>query len=142
MQNMANKMKTKSIFKLLGFIQIFIGIGAIPSGLSMIINPSGAGMQMPIEMLENSPFSNFLIPGLFLFAVNGLANLIAGIISLKQHKLTWLIALGLGTFLMVWLLVQLYWIGFHWLQVFYFFLGFIEVYLGLRIKKEIFGKCN
>jgi len=135
-------MKTKSLFKLLGVMQIFIGIGAIPSGLSMIINPSGAGMQMPIEMLENSPFSNFLIPGLFLFAVNGLANLIAGIISLKQHKLTWLIALGLGTFLMVWLLIQFYWIGFHWLQAFYFVLGFLEVYLGLKIRKELLKDNN
>jgi len=127
---------SKKLSVVLGALQIFIGVGALPAGYVMIADPSGQKLGMYLQMLSNSPFSNFLIPGMFLFSINGLGSLIGGIISIKRTKLTDLVAIGLGTFLIVWILVQFYWIGFHWLQAVYFILGIVEVVLGLRIRRH------
>jgi len=56
---------------LLVILMIFQAIGAIGGGLALVISPSGKLMQMPLSMLEHSPFPNFLIPGLFLLIVLG-----------------------------------------------------------------------
>ena len=52
----------------LGILQIFIGIGAVPPGIEMIADPSGSSFGMSVDMLINSPFSGFLIPGIFVFS--------------------------------------------------------------------------
>jgi len=128
------KIEKRSLYVILEIIQIFIAVGAIPAGLAMLVDPSGAKIGMPIEMLSNSPFSNFLIPGLFLISFIGLGSFIGGIITIKRMKLTGLFAIGLGTSLIIWLLAQFYWIGFHWLQAVYFVLGTVEFILGLQIR--------
>ncbi|MFH1214419.1 MAG: hypothetical protein V1681_10040 [Candidatus Neomarinimicrobiota bacterium] len=57
---------------LLVILMIFQSVGAIGGGLALVIRPSGTLIQMPLSMLEHSPFPNFLIPGLFLLIVLGL----------------------------------------------------------------------
>jgi len=51
------------------FFQI---ISAIPAGLSLIFDPSGGSLGHSKEILQHSPFSDFLFPGLFLFVLLGL----------------------------------------------------------------------
>lgn len=55
-------MKTKTL-TILGIIQAFVAIGAIPAGYSMIVEPNGSGLGMTTEILAGSPFTNFFIPG-------------------------------------------------------------------------------
>ena len=81
---------------LLGIIQIFIGIGAVPAGIAMIVDPSGNKLGMSLEMLTNSPFSDFLIPGIFLLVVNGIGSLFGGIVSFLRYRFAGEIASGLG----------------------------------------------
>ena len=52
-------------FSLLGFL----GVSAIGGGGSLIILPSG---ELPLSILGNSPFTNFLIPSIILFLVLGI----------------------------------------------------------------------
>jgi hypothetical protein len=120
----------------LGILQMFIGIGAVPAGIAMISDPSGRGLGMPLEMLANSPFSNFLIPGVFLLVVNGIGSLLGGIASFSRHRFAGEIAAGLGTFLMVWIAAQVWWMGVHWLHVLYFVLGLVELTLGLKYRRN------
>ncbi|MEZ4516650.1 MAG: hypothetical protein R3C44_07360 [Chloroflexota bacterium] len=122
-------MKSNTVKWLLGILQVFIGIGAVPVGLMMIIDPSG---PLPIEMLEGSPFPNFLIPGIVLFSINGVGSLIGAVLTFRQHAYAGLVAIGLGAFLMVWIVMQVWWLGppIHWLQVLYFVLGAAELGLG------------
>jgi hypothetical protein len=54
----------------LAVIQFCIGISAIVGGLGMVLDPSGSSMSLPPDMLEASPFSDFLIPGLVLLTIN------------------------------------------------------------------------
>jgi len=119
----------------LGILQIFIGIGALPAGLLLVIDPSGEMMNMPLEMLAGSPFPNFLVPGLFLLAVNGIGNIIGAVVTFRRHRWAGLVAMGLGAFLVAWIIIQV-WIvkpPIHWLQALYFVLGLIELALGWRI---------
>jgi len=120
----------------LGTLQMFIGIGAVPAGIAMISDPSGRSLGMPLEMLANSPFSNFLIPGVFLLVVNGIGSLLGGIASFSRHRFAGEIAAGLGTFLIVWIAAQVWWMGVHWLHVLYFVLGLVELTLGLKYRRN------
>lgn len=119
----------------LGILQIFICIGAVPSGIAMIADPSGSSVGMPIEMLINSPFSDFLIPGIFLLVVNGIGSLLGGVASFLRYKFASEVAVGLGTFLIFWIVAQVLWIGVHWLHILYIIFGIVELVLGLMWRK-------
>jgi len=54
----------------------FLGVGAMFGVGALIISPSGELLGMPLSMIKDSPFSNFLIPAIFLFVVLGLAHLL------------------------------------------------------------------
>jgi hypothetical protein len=66
-------MNTKRPFALnvLLFLLIFLSLGALFGGGVLVVDPSGEFIQMPVTILKDSPFNNFLIPGLILFAVLG-----------------------------------------------------------------------
>lgn len=121
--------KRLSIF--LGIIQIIIAIGAIPAGLSMIIEPNGTDVGMSTEILLRSPFQNFFIPGLFLFIINGLLNAIGAFLSFVRNKYAGIFGLSLGIILVLWICIQVYFIDLtHFLQPLFFVIGIIEMILG------------
>jgi len=120
----------------LGGLQIFVGIGAAPAGMSMITDPSGSGLGMPLEILVNSPFPDFLVPGIFLLLVNGIGSLIGAVASFRRFRLAGEIAVVLGTFLIFWIIVQVWWMGIHWLHILYFVAGVTELVLGLIYRRD------
>lgn len=65
-------MRIKTTRNTLLFLLSFLGLGAIFGGGVLIISPSGKMFGMPLSMLDNSPFNNFLIPGIILFSLLGL----------------------------------------------------------------------
>lgn len=128
--------KKRSI--ILGIIQLFIAIGAIPAGILMILEPDGASIGMSTEILASAPFNTFLIPGLVLFFVLGLLNLIAAFLSFKKNKYAGILAFLLGIMLLIWLFVQIYFIGFtFFLQLVFFVVGIVEIFLGYKSYKRI-----
>lgn len=131
-----SKNNKKLLTTWLGVLQIFIGIGAVPAGISMIIDPTGNDLGMTVEMLVNTPFSNFLIPGIFLLMVNGIGSLIGGVASFRRSRYAGEIAIGLGIFLIVWIIAQIYWMGTHWLHILYLSLGLSELLLGIILRKK------
>lgn len=82
-------MKRSASSILLTVLLIILAIGAIPAGLSLIIDPTGAGIGLPLSTLEFSPFRNFLVPGLFLFLILGLFPVIIVYGLLSQKQLAW-----------------------------------------------------
>jgi hypothetical protein len=72
---------------LLIFLHIFLAIGALFGGGVLIISPDGSILSMPLSMLENSPFNNFLIPGLILFVGLGMLPLITAIYLISEKPL-------------------------------------------------------
>ncbi len=127
----------KSLFYVLGVLQVFIGIGAVAGGLALVLDPSGEGLGTPIELLERTPFTTFLVPGVVLFIVNGLGSLAGAVASFARQRYAGEIAVALGAFLVAWIAVQVCWMGLHWLHALYFGLGTLEATLGWSVRKSI-----
>lgn len=133
----------KKIHLILGIVQVFVAIGALPAGYSMMADPSGQGLKMSTEMLANSPFSNFLIPGIFLFTVNGVFNLVAAVVTFLKKRNAWLPGLGLGFAMLIWISIQVLSIGYvSVLQPIYFGIGILEIALSLWWWRDIKEKKN
>jgi hypothetical protein len=128
--------------KLLGYLQIFIGVGAIAGGIQLIILPDGSGMGMSTKILEHSPFTNFLIPGITLFIVIGLGNFFGSWLSLKKKKMAGIYGSIMGATLISWMLIQIILIGWGiWLQPFYLTIGTVELICGFILFKKIKNQC-
>jgi len=88
-------------------LELFTVLGAIPVGLSLVQDPTGAGVGLPKAWIEASPFGSYLLPGLYLLLVNGVGMLVLAALTVARHPVApWLTGI-LGTGLLVWILVQL-----------------------------------
>jgi len=131
-------MKTRRIEIILGIILTVVAVGAIPAGLAMVLKPDGSIMHLPIDILQGSPFKDFLIPGLYLLGVNGLAGLAVAIICFVHSRYSAIIGMVLGICLVLWIIVQLLTTGLiSWMQPAYFTVGLVEITLGLLIMRRI-----
>ena len=120
----------KFIYVAQGVIQMLVGISAMVSGAMLAAYPSGELLQAPLEMLRGSPFSDFLVPGIILFMINGVGQFLAGIFTLRRHPLAAHAGVVFGIALMIWIFVQVNMIsGGHILQYSYFFIGVVETSL-------------
>ena len=123
----------------LGALQAFIGLGALAGGYGLVSDPSGNTLGLPMSFLEGSPFSDFLIPGLFLLVVNGFGSLIGAGFSFTRRRYAQEIAIVLGAILVSWIVIQVIIISsFHWMHVLYFILGVVELGIGLYIRRRQF----
>ena len=125
------------VFIGLGAIQAFIGLGALGGGFMLVRDPSGSALELPMSLLEGSPFPDFLIPGMFLLAVNGVGSMIGAGLSFTRRRYAQEIAIVLGAILVAWIVIQVVIISsFHWLHVLYFILGVVELGIGLYIRRR------
>jgi hypothetical protein len=83
------------------------GLGALYGGISLIADPTGGSMQMPLSYLEHSPFSSYLIPGIVLLLVNGCLSIGAIILLLIKHARAQWLVMAQGVLLSGWIVVQM-----------------------------------
>ncbi|MCE1201650.1 MAG: hypothetical protein LWX09_06085 [Bacteroidia bacterium] len=89
-------------------------IGAFYGGYSLLADPTGGLLQMPLDYLKHSPFSNYFWPGLILFVVNGLFGLLTLLTVILRHKLARTFVIIQGILLGGWISMQMI-----LLQIFY-----------------------
>ncbi len=136
---MKNTNVKSKVFIGLGSLQAFIGLGALAGGFGLVKDPSGSALGLPMSFLEGSPFTDFLIPGMFLLTVHGIGSMIGAYLSFTRRKYTQEIAIVLGAILIAWIVIQIVIISsFHWMHVLYFILGVVELGFGLYIKRRSF----
>jgi hypothetical protein len=103
-----------------------------------MIMPSGALFQLAPDMLKDTLFHDFLIPGIILFFINGIGQIVAGILSLRRHTSAGYFGAVFGMGLMIWIFVQVNMIGGgHILQYGYFMLGLLETALSFLIQNYL-----
>jgi hypothetical protein len=86
---------------------LFNGIGALYGGWSLITQPDGSGLQLSLDLLEQTPFQNYLIPGITLFVANGLCSLAVFVVMMLNIKVySWLVMLQ-GAVLTGWIVIQM-----------------------------------
>jgi hypothetical protein len=109
------------------FLLVFLGLGGLYGGIAMLIDPTGGLLQLT-EVLPLLPVTDYLLPGLFLLFVMGLAPLVLtyGLLARPNwtwveilfrwsgHHWAWTGTLALSVTLAVWLVVQGLLIGFKW----------------------------
>ncbi len=150
-------MKTIIFRYLLIISMVFLSISALFGGISLIIDPKGSFLNLPIWLLDNTIFPNYLIPGIILLIFLGVfpAFTAYGLISRKQVKYTsifnlyrkrfwaWTYAIYSGIILVLWIQFQVMIIGYgHVIQIVYAFLGLFIIILCLMPSNIKFYKIS
>ena len=137
---MENKMPITS--KLLVFLHLLLGIGAIFGGGVLVIDPSGELIKMPLTLLEHSPFESYLIPGLILFIAIGVFPLLTAFALVKKPQIesanainlfpdkhwSWAYSMYLGFALIIWITIEAFFLK----EMIHIHVGYI--FLGLAIQ--------
>lgn len=129
--------KTEVLSYSTGVLLSLIGFGGIAAGLGLMLQPDGGGLGFTLTMLENSPFEDFFIPGIFLFTVNGMASLVGAFFAFKDQRYSGLGTAVLGVAMIIWIVAEVYWIGWvSWLQPTFLVVGAIELGLGYFLNAQ------
>ncbi len=132
---MNRKTVLNSIF---GVFQAFNGLSGLLGGYMLIKDPTGNSLNMKMEWLKETPFQNFLIPGIVLFLVVGIGNTIGIWTTFKKKNKRSQIGLVFGVILMFWIISQVLWIGYKdFLQPLYFTTGLLQAITGFYLMKLI-----
>ena len=139
-------MKSKATRNLLIALLAFLGLGAMGGGAVLIVSPSGKLMGMPLSILNPSPFSDFLIPGIILFLVLGIIPLLLIVALLKKptSKLAeyfnyyadihwaWTYTIYIAFILIFWIQIEMVLLNaVSWLHTFYMFLAVVIIFVAL-----------
>ena len=123
--------------KLLIFWTLFIGVGAVAGGLSMILDPSGKtlGMDAMLPFFQKLPlsevlFRDFLFSGFALLIVNGLTNLTAAVLLLRKKRCGILLGMIFGVTLMLWICIQFYMFPLNFMSTAFFLFGLCQAVTG------------
>ncbi len=142
--------RSRMVWLLIG-MHLFLSIGALIGGGAFILAPDGHLIQMPFSHLQKSPFSDFLIPGILLFSFLGVYPLLVayslwktpdwhwpGIINPFRHMhWSWSGSLAAGVIVLIWITVEILWVPFGFVHI--FFLAFGVILLGITLLPNIRG---
>lgn len=135
---------------------LFLGISAMGGGAFLIISPSGKLIGgLPLSILEHSPFTDFLFPGIILFLVLGLAPCIISVALIKKPVnrfaeyfnlfkdmyWAWSFSTYIAFALIIWIQVETLFVqGVGWLQTFYMLYAIPLLIVALLPKVRIMYK--
>jgi len=127
----------KNTLKVITVILLFFtAINALIAGALFIADPSGKLMGMTTDYLKDAPFSSFLIPGIVLFVVNGVLNVAAGILTIRNHASAARFVMLQGVLLCGWIVVQILMVDdINALHIVMFSIGILLIVLGWLRKK-------
>ena len=154
---MTEKRKTHSRYRaawrILLFWTIFIGLGAVAGAAAMLIDPSGRfmGMDAMLPYFQVLPFADvlfqdFVFSGFALLIVNGLSNLTAAVLLLKNKALGVTLGGAFGVTLMLWICIQFYMFPLNFMSTAFFIFGLAQAAAGYAAqvfaRQEAFSVCE
>ncbi len=120
---------------LLFILIAFVAVTATVSGILLMANPDGRTFNMPLTLLNGTPFKSFLIPGMILTIAVGAVNMLAFFHYYKEYKYMYDWTLAGGIMLTLWSIVQMILLqSFFWLQIFYLGIGILIILLSFQLK--------
>lgn len=120
---------------LLFILLAFVALTSLISGLIMMSDPEGAILNMPVSLLQGTPFRDFLIPGIILATVVGGVNLLAVAYNLNRHPSRYNWALAGGLMITGWIVVQMLLIQMaNWLHFLYLGIGILIILTAYQLK--------
>jgi hypothetical protein len=121
---------------LLFILVAFVALTATFSGLLIISNPADGGMiHLQKDLLSNTPFKNFLVPGIILTVLVGGVNMVAVALNISRHPARYNWAMAGGIMIIGWIVVQMILLNaFSWLQLVYLGTGLLIVLTAYQVK--------
>lgn len=142
-----NASKSKLARNILIALLLFLGLSAIGGGAFLIISPSGKLIGgLPLSILEHSPFSDFLIPGIILFLILGIAPCLISMALIRKPEIkiaehfnlfkdmywAWSFSIYVAFALIIWIQVETIFVnGVSWLQTFYMLYAIPIIFVAL-----------
>ena len=128
---------TTNALRTLAIVLLFINsISAFAGGIGLMLDPSGEMMQLPLEWLEHTPFSDFFIPGFILLVFIGIFSLAVGFLTIFKVKRYPYFIIFEGLVLIIWLTVEIIMIKFFFapLHLSYYAVGIGLVGCGWKLR--------
>lgn len=113
------------------------GLTAIGGGMVLIIDPKGSILQLSVDLLRNSPFNNYLIPGIIL-VFNGFFSLFTLYYVIKKKPYFPYLIIMQGCILFMWLSTQVIMIKYFFapLHITYYLIALTLVFSAYVILKN------
>jgi hypothetical protein len=108
----SGQLRPFSVCVLLAVMAVLAG-GALFGGVALLIDPTGEILQLPVGILERSPFSSFLIPALALMVVLGIAPAVVVLGVWKRKHWAWRGCLLVSLATLIWMATEIAMVGFH-----------------------------
>ena len=106
----------------------------MPAGVMMVYQPDGSLLGLQTDILQNSPFNNFFIPGILLASLFGGGCLIAILLVVIQSQFALRYIVFIGIVLMIWMIVQMMLVPYYnWIQGLYFVIGILLTLLSYHL---------
>jgi len=111
--------------------------GALFGGWKLFSRPDGSGLGIPLEVLKFSPFTDYFIPGIILFIVNGIFGLfVFALLFFRSDKYPLLLFIQ-GVLLSGWIIIQVVMLrAFDVLHGIFLAIGILMILLGLLLKTK------
>lgn len=101
---------------LVGF-ELFVAVGAFAGGGTMVVDSTGRTLDLPRELLDNTPFASFLVPGIVLLILNGFIPAAVAIRAIRRRPVAGVGHLVVALVLGGWITAETALIGMsNWMQ--------------------------
>lgn len=118
-------------------VLFFSAVSALFGGASLIMDPSGKLLQMPLGFIDQTIFGNYLIPGIILVTFIGISCIAVAVITIRKSSRFPLALIYQGVVLIVWIVVEYIIIRqFMFLQIVYFAAGAVLIMLGIYLRPK------
>ncbi|MDD2568198.1 MAG: hypothetical protein PHQ49_00910, partial [Clostridia bacterium] len=104
-------------------------------GITMLIDTSGKLIRLS-EILPDIPFDSFLVPAIILLVAIALTQFVLAFMAIKKLSLTPFLGIFCGAILMIWTIVEIYYLSFNPLSVTFLVLAVLEIICA------IFFRCS
>jgi hypothetical protein len=119
----------------LTLLTTFVTLTAIAGGMLLIMDQEGASLHLTTSMLNNTPFDDYLMPGILLLSLVGGINGAALVSQLTNSSLMYRWTIAAAVVLITWTIIQmLIFSGASWLQLLFLFIGVFMVLLTWQLK--------
>jgi len=122
----SSKMPRPFVVWSLVILDFIMAVGGVVSGGELALAPDGKYLGMSTDLLENSPFVDYLVPGLILVAFIGFYPVLAGfgllrkpawnwlnvINPFKQYHWSWSASWAFGVIMLIWIVVEYFLVGY------------------------------
>ena len=114
-----------------------LAVGAIWGAILLMQNPTGSPMEIPLSVLQYSPFHSFLIPGIILLVSNGILPGVIFVVAWRRApRYGWWIAFQ-GCVLFGWITIEVIMLRtIVWLHYAYWGLGLLIIACGWALRHE------